>query len=670
MATAQDARTRVSRKLMLIGLFFLVPDSLMLYLAITGLDANIDFARLEQQGIRYQRPLERLLDGVGDHRLLAHAAGASGPSHDGLVAVQAQIDQAFADLLAIDAELGSALQFTEAGLAKRHREQCRAALVAEDWRTLKADLGTLDADASEARHLHLIAALRTMITHVGDQSNLILDPDLDSYYLMDATLLALPQNQDRLAGTTAFGRRLIAQGTASEEERMRLHVDIALLAEADRDRVVASIHSAVQEDANFNGVSPTLQSRIPPLMAGYGEAIDAFIARCRRLAEAGGGTVQADDFLAAGARARAASFALWDGAADELDGLLQRRIDHYRSVRLFSLSAAALTLVSAIALITYITRSITKPLTRQAMDLATANAALKTEMEERSRIEMQLRHAQKMESIGQLAAGIAHEINTPVQYVGDNAIFLKDSFVSVLQLVSHYDRLLEQARQSGTRGEWAAEVEVVRKDSDIGFLHSEIPKAIQQAQEGIVQIAEIVRAMKAFSHPGSAAKQPADLNQGIANTIVVARNQWKAVADLTTDFQVDLPPVVCHPGEIWQALLNVIVNAAQAVGAVVKDGERGQITASTRRDGDWVEIRITDTGGGIPEDIRGRVFDPFFTTKAVGSGTGQGLAIAQAIVVQKHGGTIAFENGPGRGTAFIIRLPLVEAQAEAMPLPL
>jgi signal transduction histidine kinase len=176
----------------------------------------------------------------------------------------------------------------------------------------------------------------------------------------------------------------------------------------------------------------------------------------------------------------------------------------------------------------------------------------------------------------------------------------------------------------------------------------------------VTRVSRIVQAMKEFSHPSTAEKTPVDLPRAIENTLTVARNEWKYVAEVVTDFDPALPAVRCLPGEVNQMLLNLIVNAAHAIGDVVGTGgeRKGTLTVTTRRVGNWAEIRVSDTGTGIPAKIRERVFDPFFTTKPVGKGTGQGLAIAHAVVVDKHGGQITLETEEGRGTTFIVRLPL------------
>jgi PAS domain S-box-containing protein len=271
----------------------------------------------------------------------------------------------------------------------------------------------------------------------------------------------------------------------------------------------------------------------------------------------------------------------------------------------------------------------------------------------------QLLQAQKLESVGQLAAGIAHEINTPTQYIGDNVRFLKDAFQDLTGLLTNYEGLLAAAKANTLSRDTVQEVAAAVERADVGYLLEEIPKAIAQTVEGITRVSKLVSAMKEFSHPGTKEKIPLDLNHAINSTITVARNEWKYVADLETDFDPSLPLISCLPGEFNQVILNLIVNAAHAIADVTgKEGsEKGRIKVQTHNCREWVEIRIQDTGSGIPKKARARVFDPFFTTKEIGKGTGQGLAIAHSVVVDKHGGTIHFETEEGKGTTFIIRLP-------------
>ncbi|MGA2246081.1 MAG: PAS domain S-box protein [Verrucomicrobiota bacterium] len=283
-----------------------------------------------------------------------------------------------------------------------------------------------------------------------------------------------------------------------------------------------------------------------------------------------------------------------------------------------------------------------------------------SDITERKRLEMQLSQAQKLETVGQLAAGIAHEINTPTQYVGDNTRFVRDSFGAILKVLKCHEELLAAARQNAVTPALLARHEEILAASDLDYLYAQIPAAIEETLEGVERVSKIVRAMKDFSHPGGKDKTPADLNRAIESTAAVARNEWKYVAELKLELEPDLPLVPCFIGEFNQAILNLIVNAAHAVGDRVKDhpGTKGCITVRTHRDGDHVEVRVADTGTGIAEAHRQKIFEPFFTTKDVGKGTGQGLSIVYGSIVKRHGGTVTFETEVGRGTTFIIRLPV------------
>ena len=277
---------------------------------------------------------------------------------------------------------------------------------------------------------------------------------------------------------------------------------------------------------------------------------------------------------------------------------------------------------------------------------------------EKERLNAQVHHFHLMESIGQLAAGIAHEINTPVQFVGDNLQFMKEAYRDFQGLARKVRELAESPK--GSAAEMSELLRSAMKEADLDYLEREVPKALEQSQEGVRRVARIVMAMKEFSHPqGGEEKVAFDVNKALENTITVARNEWKYVADLRTRFDPDLPLVEGCPGEINQVFLNLIINAAQAIAEKqAGTGERGAIDVETRVDGEFAEIRITDTGTGIAEANRPHIFKLFFTTKPVGKGTGQGLALAYQTVVAKHGGTLTFETEEGKGTAFIVRLPI------------
>ena len=268
--------------------------------------------------------------------------------------------------------------------------------------------------------------------------------------------------------------------------------------------------------------------------------------------------------------------------------------------------------------------------------------------------------SQKLESIGELAAGIAHEINTPIQYVGDNTRFVRDACADMTAVLECCQRLVADI-DAGKAAESASEsLRSAMDDADVEYLIEEIPSAITQTLEGVDRVANIVRAMKEFAHPGVSEMTLTDLSVAIGNTVMVARNEWKYVAELETDFDNRLPLVPCLPGEFNQVILNMIVNASHAIADALGESpeKKGTITISTKATSGHAEIRVADSGSGISQENIGKIFTPFFTTKAAGKGTGQGLAIAHSVVVEKHGGTLSVESELGKGTTFVICIPL------------
>ncbi|MBX3147893.1 MAG: PAS domain-containing protein [Gemmatimonadales bacterium] len=280
-------------------------------------------------------------------------------------------------------------------------------------------------------------------------------------------------------------------------------------------------------------------------------------------------------------------------------------------------------------------------------------------------LEHQLTQSHRVEAIGHLAAGIAHEINTPTQYAGDNLRFLAEGFRRLMAFVNEQTDVLERA------GIDPAEAERLRRISDaidLPFLTAEIPRAIQQARDGVRRVGEIVSGVKSFAHPGSGEREATDLNELITATLALSRNEWKYVATMDTDLDPELPPVACLRSEVQQAVLNLVINAAHAVADARPNGtgdERGRITVRTRVVDSDVEISVSDTGPGIPDAIKPRIFDLFFTTKKVGRGTGQGLPLVHDVVVKKHGGSVRFDTVLGCGTTFYLRLPRAWTPSEA-----
>lgn len=276
-------------------------------------------------------------------------------------------------------------------------------------------------------------------------------------------------------------------------------------------------------------------------------------------------------------------------------------------------------------------------------------------------MQAQLAQTQKLESIGQLASGIAHEINTPTQYIGDNLLFLQESFHDLQQYAEECRKVCIKAGKQQSQQDALLRLHQMEDEIDYAFLQKEMPNALNQSLEGIWQVADIVRSMKEFSHPGSKDKSLININKGLKNTITVSKNTWKHQADLQTDFDPDIPNIWAFSNGLNQAFLNIIINASQAISQMRKEhdiAEKGKITIKTWTDKKHVFIRISDTGPGIPYEIQEYIFDPFFTTKEVGQGTGQGLYLTHQIITDEHAGSITVHSEPGKGTAFEICLPV------------
>lgn len=293
-------------------------------------------------------------------------------------------------------------------------------------------------------------------------------------------------------------------------------------------------------------------------------------------------------------------------------------------------------------------------------EIVEKNSDLENAYIELKKAQTQLLHAEKMQSIGRLAAGIAHEINTPIQFISDNTHFVQDAMGDIERLMEARDRVFQVCVGKEGTIEIAKEADCIAEEIDIEFLRTEIPSAIEHAIEGTERVAKIVRAMKSFSHPELEEKALADINEAIKNTTIVSRSEWRSCAQLEFEWAPDLPPVYCVIGDINQVVLNMISNAAFAIKEALETDPdlKGVIRITTQYDKDNVLIIISDNGTGIPEEHTGKIFDHFFTTKDIGVGTGQGLAISYSIIVEKHGGSIDVKSKPGHGTTFIISLPI------------
>jgi methyl-accepting chemotaxis protein len=340
-------RLKLTAKLHLITVAFALPFLVAVGLLVKQINSGVSFAALEIDGNRFLTPLNQLLDAVSERQIAVAAEATSGGELDG------KIDGAFSALLALQKTIGPGLQFTDAGLAARHRESAAILSVKAKWDELKSHLALQDAATNAARFTDLIGNIRLMITHVGDCSNLILDPDLDSYYTMDATLCALPQTQDRLAAVTATGIAILRRGSVTADERAQMAVAEALLKQSDQDRIDGSLQTAFNEDANFYGVSPTLERRVKPLLEDYDRANTTFLAMLHQLSIEGGTLPTLAEFVAAGKTAHQSAAELWNTGTEELDVLLEARIASYAKDRQREvlLSVAALLLAFGVVVL-------------------------------------------------------------------------------------------------------------------------------------------------------------------------------------------------------------------------------------------------------------------------------------------------------------------------------
>ena len=372
---------RLAYKIYLITAIFVFPlVCLAIYFILIGLNKDIDFASQEIIGIEYQRPLESVLDHVGQHYLMAERvlSGDKSATPSELLDLNAQINRDFEKLVDVNNKYGQTLQFTPEGLAERHRDNASVSAVKQQWAALVAIQDSLTTAGSEAKHFELIKSLRMMIDHVGDKSNLILDPDLDSYYVMDMTLSRLPEHQERLAKAASFGAGVLNRSGLFLSETRKLDTYAALLMEVDRDAIITDMQTALEEDKNFYGTSPTLQANLKPKVDASMESTAAFAKLLEKIST-GKADIEPKKFAAAGEQARRDSFQLWDTAVTELETLLKLRIDDKKQHRLYALliTLAILTVagIASYFIIGTISSSI-QQVSGELRDLSTGDADL------------------------------------------------------------------------------------------------------------------------------------------------------------------------------------------------------------------------------------------------------------------------------------------------------
>ncbi len=355
-------KMKIWQKLMLICITFSLPIGVLLFRAINGVNDDIRFNQNEIYGNEYQRPLERLLSHISEHKLMSqrYLSGDNGIKKEDISVRQSLIEKALSVLEDVDGRLKNPLKTTVDELAKRKREHYHYGILKKEWEELKSRFADLKQGEMNEKHIHLISDIRALISHIGDTSNLILDPDLDTYYLMDITLLALPQTQDRLQEALSYGEAILNRKTINLDERIKLNEYAALLKQSDMDRVRGSVQVSLNEDQNFLGVSPSLQKNIPIALEEYTKANEAFIGMIKKIANLE--KVELPEYISAGTEAIKESFELWDAAADENDKLIQVRVNNYKKSRLITMFLTPLSIAVSLLFVFLIGRSITKPI--------------------------------------------------------------------------------------------------------------------------------------------------------------------------------------------------------------------------------------------------------------------------------------------------------------------
>jgi signal transduction histidine kinase len=681
------ARLKVSQKLMLICIFFVMPDSLMLYFFITSINENIHFAQLEKKGNEYQRPLEDLLELIPQHDALALNVIAGEPqSREQLTKKQTQIDAAFDAFEAVDARLSAKLQFTNESLAKHNLEYYRnqetigghrVGPVRAEWEDLKTHLAQLQPQACAERHLHLMADVRMMITHDGDMSNLILDPQLDSYYLVDVTLMALPQTQDRLAAVMAFGGPILNRQSISSSERQQMAIYATLLKDDDLDRINNSLQTSLNANPDFYGGSASFQARVPPAFQEYAAAAERFNSLTHRLAVSEKIDMTAKDYLAAGSEARDASFNLWRIADQELDTLLQKRIEYYQHRRAKSLMVAALAVLAAITLVTFITRSISGPLRRQAAEVNAANIALRTEIAERRQAEENLAkmHKQLLETsrkagMAEVATGVLHNVGNVLNSLSVSVTLvggqLRRSDIANLRRASAMLRDknggLAEFLTTDPKGKLLPEFLWTTADQ-LADDQAQMVAEMDSVCRHIEHIKEIVTMQQSYAKVSGAFE-----NLPVANLVEDALEMNAAAFErhqvcVVREIDRDVPAVCVDRHKVLQILINLLSNAKYAMDANVLSDRRLVIRVEVVPP-DRVKIIVRDNGVGISPDHLVKIFTSGFTTKKDGHGFG---LHSSANAAKEIGGSLtAQSDGVGLGASFILELPATARQKPSL----
>ncbi len=607
---------RLSQKLTVISLSFSLPIAVLLYFVVDGINYDIRFSTLEMYGNRYQRPLESLLEHIPEHKFLAHRMLEGDANLESrLRSEQAKIDEAITALQTVDQTLGTELQFTEAGLSKRKRETAKAGLLSNAWNSLKGTYATLSPEASDEQHQHVIETIRAMISHAGDTSNLILDPDLDSYYLMDITLLALPQTQDRLAAITAFGHRLLSQeGEISQSDAVQLAVYAGLLSEADKDRIVASVGTAINEDAQFNGVSPTLKRNMDRSLENYQNETASFHKLLLDIAGTGKSGQSAEGFIAAAHAARAASFLLWHDGARELDALLQIRIKHYENRRYLALSLTLVALAVSLVLVLVVGRGVTSPLQKCVVGL---HALAEKDLSHRLQIEADGELGDIASAIDQAATGMRSAVETIRQNSESVASAAKEQTELSQSMSANAEETSVQANLVASAAE-----QISRNVQTVATAAEEMAASIKEVARQAHEAAGVANtAVKIADTATASISKLSDSSAGIGNVVKVITS----IAEQTNLLALNATIEAARAGEVgkgFAVVANEVKELAKETAKATEEisekirliqGDTGAAIAAIR------EIsKITNNINDIQNRIASAVEEQTVTTREIG----------------------------------------------------
>lgn len=583
MFTNLIKRITVSHKLTIISLAFSLPITVLLYFYVSTINANIQFAALEEMGNQYQRPLEQLLDQLGQHQLLSlrQKTGQMGLDTQ-LRGAASEIDKAFVVLEAVNRRVGQNLQFTDEGLAKRKREHATVVKVKGKWDSLSQGATKLTAAESNQQHAAVITDIRTMITHAGDTSNLILDPDLDSYYLMDCTLLVLPQTQDRLISIISHGLEVLKEEKLTQEQRIQLAVDASLLEQSDLQRTLASAQTAITEDPQFYGVSESLQSNLAPKLRDYQAANDDFIKLLRAASESEMTSTSPEDFVIAGMRARDASFALWSVSIEEFDKLLAIRIAKYTGDRTWVLAQTLLALIVSLVLVFFVARSITVSIrhcmtgiTHASEEMTSANHVMSANTEETAvQSNIVAAAAEQVSRSVQTVASASEEMATSIREVARQAHQAAHVATNGVQMaVTANDNVVKLGEGSKNIGSVVKVITSIAEQTNLLALNATIEAArVGEVGKGFAVVANEVKELaKQTSHATDEISHRIETIQNDINATVKTIDEVSSVIKQMSTIQTAIAGAVEEQTVVTQEIGRNLTEAARGTSEIARN---------------------------------------------------------------------------------------------------